>query len=113
MMQKQIMVKYVNNYKCLETGEVGSPYGQFKLKSNEELNKLLEGEIVLNGNQTEKIMDNVKKIAVGSTGKESVNIVIDMHDFTVTDDTLPKLQKLLKQQVPKIINETLFSKAIK
>lgn len=96
----------------LKTGEVGAPWGSFKVKSNEELNKLKNGEIVLNDKDTSAIMQNVKTLAQNSS-TDSLQVVIDMHDFNVTEDALPKFEKLLKNRVPKIINDALFSKGIK
>ena len=97
----------------IETGEVGSPYGQFKLKSNEELNKLLDGEIVLNEGQVQKINDIVKSLAQNNGVGNVAQVTIDMHDFNVTEDTLPDLKKFIKEQIPKVINDKLFSKGIK
>lgn len=97
----------------IETGEVGSPYGQFKLKSNEELNKLLDGEIVLNEGQSQKINDIVKSLAQNNGVGKVAQVTIDMHDFNVTEDTLPDLKKFIKEQIPKVINDKLFSKGIK
>ena len=96
----------------LQTGEVGSPWGQFKVKSNEELNKLEKGEIVINTEQSKNIMKNVKAITETAVGGE-VKVVIDMHDFSITKDSLPNFEKLLKDRVPKIINDSIFSKGIK
>ena len=97
----------------LKTGEVGSPWGTFKVKSNEELNKLKDGEIVLNESDTGRIMENVKSLAQGSRSADGLTVVVDMHDFSVTEDSLPKFERLLKDRVPKIINESLLNKGIK
>ena len=96
----------------LKTGEVGAPWGSFKVKSNEELNKLKNGEIVLNDKDTSAIMQNVKSLAQNSS-TDGLQVVIDMHDFSVTEDTLPKFERLIRDRVPKIINDALFSKGIK
>ena len=96
----------------LKTGEVGSPWGTFKVKSNEELNKLKDGEIVLNESDTGKIMENVKTLAQ-SQSTDGVKVVIDMHDFSVTQDSLDSFKKLIKTEVPKIINDRLINRGIK
>lgn len=96
----------------LDTGEVGAPFGKFKIKSNEELNKLENGEIVINGEQSNNIMKNVKKLSEG-VQSGGVSLTIDMHDFSVAKDTFEEFKKLMKVEVPKIINQRLVSKGIK
>ena len=99
----------------LETGEVGASKGKFKLKANEELNKLQKGEIVLTPKQSENIVENAKKLA-GNVKKgieQGINLVLDMHDFNVTKESLNDFQKMLKTEVPKIIQNTLTNRGIK
>ena len=96
----------------LKTGEVGSPWGTFKIKSNEELNILKDGEIVLNKDDTGEIMKNVKTLVQGQSA-DSVKVIVDMHDFSVAQDSFDKFKKFVKTEVPKIINERLINRGIK
>ena len=97
----------------LETGEVGGRKGKFKLKANEELNKLQRGEIVLTPKQSENIVENAKKLAKRNVENGHVSVTLDMHDFNVTQDSLKDFKDLIRIEVPKVINKSLRDKGIK
>ena len=95
----------------LDTGEVGNKNG-FKIKSNEELNLLEKGEMVVTPQQSFNIMNNVKAIA-NDANKDSMNLVLDLHDFAITDNNYDNFKSYLTKEIPKILNGVLNKKGIR
>ena len=87
------------------------------LKANEVMLKATKDEWVLTGQQYDNLTSNLTKLMGAvkqpQASNQEVRVVIDMHDFSITKDSLPNFEKLLKDRVPKIINDSLFSKGIK
>ena len=95
----------------LDTGEVGNKNG-FKIKSNEELNLLEKGEMVVTPQQSFNIMNNVKAIA-NDANKDSMNLVLDLHDFAITDNNYDNFKSYLTKEIPKVLNSVLSKKGIR
>lgn len=86
-----------------------------KLKSNEMFGKLLKNEFVVNEGQMDNFMTKTLPSIAGynSGGSSSVSVVLDMHDFSITQDNLPDFKEMIKTEVPKVLNDTLYKKAIR
>ena len=96
----------------LDTGEVGNKNG-FKIKSNEELNLLEKGELVVTPQQSSNIVNNVKNIANDIVNRENVNLVLDLHDFAITDNNYSDFKSYLTKEIPKVLNSVLMKKGIR
>lgn len=102
------------NIKTRHTGaETGFVLDDSLLKENEEFAKLMKGELVVNPKQMHDFMTQTLPEIANYSPSDSGQIIIDMHDFNVTKDNLSDFKKLMKEEVPKIIESRLYKKGIK
>lgn len=98
----------------IETGFVG---GKPLLKSNEEFNKLLKGELVINADQMDTFMTQhlPNMLTQRSNGEQNVVIekLVDLQIDTVDATTLPQLKSMLKTEIPKVLDGILSRNGIK
>lgn len=99
----------------IESGFVG---GEPLLKSNEEFNKLLKGELVINSDQMDTFMTRHLPNMLtnrGTDGGQNVVIekLVDLSIDTVDANTLPQLKSMLKTEIPKVLDSVLSRNGIK
>lgn len=99
----------------IESGFVG---GQPLLKSNEEFNKLLKGELVINSDQMDTFMTSHLPNMLTQRGSDAgQNVVIeklvDLQIDKVDATTLPQLRSMLKTEIPRVLDDVLSRNGIR